>query len=97
MERTVRDQNEMINNEEIRELVKDTAEHAAKEAVRQTLLTLGIDTQDPIEVQADMRHLREWRKSVATVKKQSLMTAIAILTSGMIGVIWLALTSKNGG
>ncbi|MCQ9146068.1 hypothetical protein KWJ32_15275 [Brucella sp. BTU2] len=78
-------------------MVKDTAEHAAKEAVRQTLLTLGIDTQDPIEVQADMRHLREWRKSVATVKKQSLMTAIAILTSGMIGVIWLALTSKSGG
>lgn len=93
----MRDQNEMIENEAIRELVKDTAEQAAKEAVRQTLLTLGIDTQDPIEVQADMRHLREWRKSVATVKKQSLMTAIAILTSGIIGVIWLALTSKSGG
>lgn len=87
----------MIHNEEVRELVRSTAEQAAKEAVRQTLLTLGIDTEEPIEVQADMRHLREWRKSVATVKKQGLVTAIAIITSGVLGLVWLAVTSKNGG
>lgn len=61
------------------------------EAVAETLLKLGIDASDPIELQKDMQHLREWRESVATVKRQSLITAIGILTVGILGLIWAAL------
>lgn len=60
------------------------------ETVNETLLKLGIDASDPIELQADMQHLRAWRESVKTVKRQSLMTAIGIITTGILGLIYVA-------
>jgi hypothetical protein len=69
-------------------------EHEVKkivaEAVAETLLTLGIDTTDPVELQKDMAHLRAWRESVATVKQQGLVTAVGILVAGALGLLWLA-------
>lgn len=76
-----------MTDEEIKKIVSDT--------VTETLLKLGIDADDPLEIQADMQHLRAWRQSVATVKKQSLVTAIGIITAGVIGLIWMAI--KGGG
>lgn len=61
------------------------------EAVAETLLKLGIDASDPVELQKDMAHLREWRESVGTIKRQSLITAIGIVTVGILGLIWAAL------
>ncbi len=46
------------------------------ESVDQTLTRLGVDVTDPLEFQKDMAHLRAWRESVATVKKQGLITAL---------------------
>jgi hypothetical protein len=60
------------------------------EAVSETLLQLGIDATDPVEMQKDMAHLRAWRESVATVKQQSLVTAVGILVAGALGLLWLA-------
>lgn len=62
------------------------------ETVDATLLKLGIDATDPLEFQADMQHLRAWRQSANTVKRQSLMTAIGILTTGILGLIYMAFT-----
>lgn len=62
------------------------------ETVDATLLKLGIDATDPLEFQADMQHLRAWRQSVNTVKRQSLMTAIGVLTTGILGLIYMAFT-----
>lgn len=76
---------------EIRAIVDDVAAKAAKEAVKEIFLTLGIKTDDALEVQKDMQHLRAWRESVATVKKQSLVTAIGIITVGVLGLIWTAI------
>ncbi|RTM07393.1 MAG: hypothetical protein EKK31_11560 [Hyphomicrobiales bacterium] len=61
------------------------------EAVAETLLQLGIDASDPVEMQKDMAHLRAWRESVATVKNQGLVTAIGILVAGALGLLWLAI------
>lgn len=71
-----------MNDAEIRKIVSDT--------VSETLMKLGIDADDPLEFQADMQHLRNWRQSVATVKRQSLMTAIGIITAGILGLVWMA-------
>lgn len=80
-----------MTDPEIRAIVDDVAAKAAKEAVKEIFLTLGIRTDDALEVQKDMQHLRAWRESVATVKKQSLLTAIGIITVGVIGLLWTAL------
>lgn len=75
---------EEVTEAEVRKLVADT--------VAETLLRLGVDTTDPVELQKDMAHLREWRQSVQTVKRQSLITAIGILTVGLLGLIWAAIS-----
>lgn len=66
------------------------------EAVAETLLKLGIDASDPIELQKDMQHLRQWRESVATVKRQGLMAAVGVITVGVLGLIWAALKGNGG-
>lgn len=60
------------------------------EAVAETLLKLGIDASDPVELQKDMAHLREWRESVGTIKRQGIVTAVGVLTIGILGLIWAA-------
>lgn len=73
---------------EIRKIVAET--------VRETLTRMGIAADDPIEVQRDMQHLRAWRESVATIKRQGLITAIGIVTAGVIGAVWLAVKAPPG-
>lgn len=62
-----------------------------EKAVQQTLLTMGIDTSDPAEMQRDFQHLRAWRESVETVKRQGLITAVGVIVTGVIGgiVLWI--------
>ncbi len=72
-----------MTEHEIRKIVAET--------VDQTLTRLGVDTQDPLEFQKDMQHLRAWRESVATVKKQGLVTAVGIIVAGILGLMWLGL------
>ena len=73
-------------------------EHEVKkivaEAVTETLLTLGIDANDPIELQRDLQHLRDWRLSVAAIKRQGLLTAVGVITVGILGLIWMAIGGK---
>lgn len=73
--------------------IKQVAETAAKEAVRETLLMMGVDVSKPeavTEMQADFNHVRKWRKSVETVQRQSLITAVGVLVSGAIGALYMA-------
>lgn len=77
-----------LNEQEIRKIVA--------EAVTETLTRMGIDAEEPIEVQRDFQHLRAWRQSIETVKRQSLMTAIGVITVGILGAIWLAIKGVPG-
>jgi len=76
-----------MNEAEIRKIVAETVE--------QTLTRMGIQAADPIEVQRDMQHLRSWRTSTETIKRQSLLTAIGVLTAGVLGIIWMAIKGGN--
>ena len=72
-----------MNEEEIRRIVA--------QSVTETLMRLGIEADDPIEVQKDMQHLRAWRESVNTVKRQSFVTATVVIITGALGLLWLAI------
>ncbi len=62
------------------------------ETVVETLIRLGVDASNPIEVQKDFQHLRAWRNSIGTIQRQGLMTAVGVITVGVLGMIWLAIT-----
>ena len=83
-----------LNDKEI----QDIATAAADAAVRKLFLTMGVDTSDDkamIEMQRDFAHVRTWRKSVETVRRQTLITAIGVIVTGAIGFLYLAFT-KGG-
>jgi len=64
-------------------------------AVEETLMKLGIDSEDPIEVQKDMSFLREWRSSTAAVKRHGLIVSVGTIVLAIMGLVWL--TIKGGG
>ena len=59
-----------------------------RQAVTETLTTLGIDAANPIEVQMDMAHLRASRKGSETTKALVKKTAVPIIVIGILVAIW---------
>lgn len=72
----------MTTEEETRAIVRAT--------VQETLLALGIDMSEPLEAQKDFQHLRAWRESVDTIKRQGLVAAVGVIVTGLIGAILLS-------
>jgi hypothetical protein len=75
-----------LDTDEIREI-----ERIVAESVRQTLIQLGIAAADPIEMQRDMQHLREWRKSMESIKAKTWMTILTVFLSGLLAALWLGM------
>lgn len=71
----------VMGQEEIKELVAET--------VRQTLLQLGIDSANPIEMQRDFQHLREWRTAGTELKRKGMLALMGIFFSGVITLLVL--------
>ncbi len=65
-------------------------------AVRQTLLMLGVDAQNPIEMQKDFLHLREWRKTNADLKSKGLLTLVGLVLTGAGALLLVGLKAYFG-
>jgi hypothetical protein len=77
-------------------MTDDEIETVVRKAVKDTLLALGFDVCHPLDLQADMQHLRTWRQAVNTVRRQSLITAIGVITAGILGLIYMAISGRWG-
>ncbi|RWO06399.1 MAG: hypothetical protein EOS07_21930 [Mesorhizobium sp.] len=75
--------------------MNEVAKQAAREAVKETLVSLGFAVDKPLDAQADMQFLRQLRESTATVKRQTLITAVGVITLGILGLIWVAIKGPN--
>ena len=70
--------------------IKQIAEEAAKTAVRELLVAMGVDAQDPhslIEMQKDFAHIRIWRESTETIKNHGLIAAVTFIVTGAFGYL----------
>lgn len=76
---------------QLQNLTPDEARALIREAVRETFLMLGVTVDDPIEVQKDFQHLREWRNTTNSLKSKGLLTAIGIVTSGFLAAAWMGI------
>lgn len=70
-------------------MTKDDIDEVVSKAVKETLTSLGFQADNPLEAQRDMQFLRAWRNSTEAVKRQSIATTIAVLTAGILGLIWV--------
>lgn len=71
------------------EMTKEELKALMSEAVREAFTKMGIDADDPLEMQRDFQHLREWRVAVADVRSKGTLTLFGIFISGAIGALWL--------
>lgn len=72
------------------EEIKHLAEEAAKSAVRELLVAMGVDANDPkalIEMQKDFAHIRVWRESTDTIRRKGLAAAVTFIVSGILAYL----------
>ena len=69
-------------------LMREIASAAAHEAVKETLLAMGINPNNPIEVQEDFAWVRKYRELSEKVGSRILLTIMTLLTAGIAGMIW---------
>jgi hypothetical protein len=62
-----------------------------RETVAETLTSIGISTTDPIEMQKDFQHLREWRVSMENVQRKGILTAVGVVSTGLLAALWLGI------
>jgi hypothetical protein len=77
-----------MTDDEIREIART----AAREAVREMMIAMGVDTSNPasmIEMQKDFQSLRNWRESMQTVKRQGIISAVGVVVVGLLGMIYM--------
>ena len=77
--------------------IKRIASEAAKASVEEMFLRFGIEANNPDDIKAlqkDFAHLRGWRESTDTIKRQGIITIVIVLTTGVLGLIWAAVTGK---
>lgn len=80
----------VLTREEIRGIVAD--------GVQDAFVKLGIQADDPIEMQRDFQHLREWRQSMEQVKHKGILAAIGMVVTGLVTVAWIGVKALlNGG
>jgi len=71
------------------ETMKTEMRAVVKETVQETLTQLGVDTNDPIEMQRDFQHLRDWRMAQETIRRKGYLTMVTILVTGFLGLVWV--------
>lgn len=63
---------------------KAAVKEATREAVNEVLITLGIDTANPLELQADMQYVRKSRETTLQVSSAIRKTFIGVVVTGLV-------------
>lgn len=64
-----------------------------RETVHETLTELGVDHSDPMEMQKDFQHLREWRITMDQARNKSILAIVGFLTVGIMTALWIGFKS----
>jgi len=78
----------MDDNTQI-QLTRGELKGLMEEAVDNALTKMGIDVGDPIEMQRDFQHLRDWRLAVAAARTKGFLGIIGLLTAGIAAALWV--------
>ena len=75
-----------LTEEQLRKIVHETVQ----QTVSETMLRLGVQVTDPIEMQKDFQHLRDWRKTTDSMKAKAMLAMVGLLVSGLAASAWMA-------
>lgn len=83
-----------LSSSEIQHIASETA----KAAVREMLLAMGVNTNDPeaiLKMQQDFAYLRDWREAVGTIKARSWTVLVGMVVSGIAAAVWAAVRGTH--
>jgi hypothetical protein len=72
-------------------MTREEISAVVRESVLQTLTELGVDAENPLEMQKDFAHVRAWRESTEEIKRKGLLTLVGILVTGLAGLVWVSI------
>ncbi len=72
-------------------LSRDDVTDVVREAVHETLLTLGVDAAQPLSVQQDMHFVRELRVASERIQSRGLLVLVAVAVTGFAGALWVGI------
>lgn len=73
----------VVSEEMLRRVVRDS--------VRDEFKAVGLNAEDPIEVQKDMAYLRSWRTMVQQGGMKAFLSAVKFITIGLIAATLIGL------
>jgi hypothetical protein len=76
---------EEMTEAEVKSIVEST--------VTQVFISFGLEGEDRKELQADLIHLRKWRKSVEQAQSYTFKIVITTIVTGFLGALWLGFQS----
>lgn len=82
-----------MNDERLLQQVADRAakkavEDAVPHVVRQTLITMGLDPDNPLEAQKDAQFLRSTRNRCEQAGSKGVIVLVALVTAGIAAAVW---------
>jgi hypothetical protein len=84
-----------VTEDELRALALKSGKEGGREAAREVLRALGVDTEHPLEAQKDMHFLRDLRQGTSSVKGKIINTIVGALA--LAGLYRLLSGFKWGG
>jgi hypothetical protein len=69
--------------------MEDIAERAAAKTIDKLFTRLGVDIDEPLEMQKDFAHLRKWRHSVEMVQSTSLKVVVTTFITGILALLYM--------
>lgn len=70
-------------------ITKADVEEVVRKTVQETFLQLGVASDNPLEMQKDMQHLRRWRESVESIQSKGVLAMVTVLVSGVLAAFWV--------
>lgn len=61
-----------------------------KEGIIEAFTTMGFPVHEPLEIQADLQHLRKQRKGCEAVRGNIIKTIITVSVPGALYMVWSA-------
>lgn len=80
-----------MEEDRVIQLTEAQLKELMEDAVTDAFVKLGIDAGDPLEMQKDFQHLREWREATHTLQSKGLMVILTLLLTGGCAALWLGL------
>lgn len=78
-----------MTDEEIRRVAAEAADLAARKAVRETLLALGVDADKPLDFQNRMQFLQSMQAIFRTVIQQAVTAFVGMAVVGLAWAAWM--------